>query len=195
MNAVFRQDLSDVTRQPLPAARKRLMTTGDFNPAPGDPGGACPPRPPAGAEPATLSLRFAARVIDGFVVITLAIILAVWVMSAAGRNYGYAAAVFFSLLTFVYFVAFESTRGWTPGKKWVGLSVRGPGGAPKPTVRQSARRNAFTLLNIVPYVGGLLALTAYMLIASTIGSSPTLQGRHDRWAGGTWVVKGSRRAD
>jgi uncharacterized RDD family membrane protein YckC len=171
------------------------MTTGDFNPASGDPGGAYPPAPPAGAEPATLSLRFAARAIDGLIGIIPAIILAILVMSAAGRNYLYAAAVFFSLLTFIYFVAFESTQGWTPGKKLVGLSVRGPGGALKPTVRQSAKRNAFTLLTIVPYVGGLLALTAYLLIASTISTSPTLQGRHDQWAGGTWVVKGSRRAD
>ena len=41
--------------------------------------------------------------------------------------------LFTGLLMFVYFVAFEVTQGWTPGKKIFGLSVRGPGGRPSPT--------------------------------------------------------------
>ena len=66
----------------------------------------------------------------------------------------------------------------------------GPGGAPKPTAQQSAIRNAFTLLAIVPYFGVLLALIAYIVIAVTISNSPTKQGKHDEFAGGTQVVKG-----
>jgi uncharacterized RDD family membrane protein YckC len=81
-------------------------------------------------------------------------------------------------------------RGWTPGKKVLGLSVRGPGGAPKPTGQQSAIRNSWTLLSIIPFVGGLLALIAIIVIAVTINSSPTKQGKHDELAGGTQVVKG-----
>ena len=87
--------------------------------------------------------------------------------------------LFSGLLTFIYFVAFEVTQGWTPGKKMLGLSVRGPGGAPKPTAAQSAIRNAFTLLSIIPYIGGLLAVVAYVVIAVTISNSPTKQGKHD----------------
>ena len=98
--------------------------------------------------------------------------------------------LFTGLLTFLYFLAFESTQGWTIGKKLLGLSVHGPGGAPKPTVQQSAIRNSWTLLPIIPFVGGLLGVIAIVVIAVTINSSPTKQGKHDELAGGTQVVKG-----
>ena len=67
--------------------------------------------------------------------------------------------------------------------------MRGPGGAPKPDFKQSAIRNAFTLLPIVPFIGGLLGVIAIVLIAVTINSSPTKQGKHDELAGGTQVIK------
>ncbi len=56
-----------------------------------------------------------------------------------------------ALLTFVYFVAFETTQGGTIGKKLLGLSVHGAGGAAKPTAQQSAIRNSWTLLTIIPF--------------------------------------------
>lgn len=84
---------------------------------------------------------------------------------------------------------FETTRGASPAKRLLGLSVRGPGGAAKPTAAQSAVRNAFTLLAMVPYLGGLLAFAAYVVIAATINGSPTKQGKHDELAGGTQVVR------
>ena len=71
----------------------------------------------------------------------------------------------------------------------LGLHVNGPGGAAKPTVQQSAVRNAFTLLPIIPFVGGLLGVIAILVIAVTINASPTKQGKHDELAGGTQVLK------
>ena len=68
--------------------------------------------------------------------------------------------------------------------------MRGPGGAPRPDVQQSAIRNVWTLLNIIPFIGGLLLLIAVIVIAVTINGSPTKQGKHDELAGGTQVVKG-----
>jgi uncharacterized RDD family membrane protein YckC len=97
--------------------------------------------------------------------------------------------LFTGLLSFVYFVLFETTSGWTPGKRLLGLSVHGPGGAAKPTAAQSAIRNAFTLLPIIPFIGGFLGVIAIIVIAVTISSSPTKQGKHDELAGGTQVVK------
>ena len=91
---------------------------------------------------------------------------------------------------FLYFLAFESTQGSTPGKKILGLSVHGPAGTPKPDVQQSAIRNLWTLLPIIPFVGGLLGIIAIIVIAVTINGSPTKQGKHDELAGGTQVVKG-----
>jgi uncharacterized RDD family membrane protein YckC len=125
--------------------------------------------------------------VDGIIVNVVAVLIAIAI--GALTNY-WVTGLFSGLLMFVYFVAFETTQGWTPGKKILGLSVRGPGGAAKPDVQQSAIRNVWTLLNIIPFVGGLLTLVAVIMIAVTINSSPTKQGKHDELAGGTQVVKG-----
>jgi uncharacterized RDD family membrane protein YckC len=162
------------------------MTTGDPQPEQFGAPGSYPP-PPGARQPGDLWLRFAARLIDGIIVGVVAFVLAfaidvlsnVWVTG-----------LFSGLLTFLYFLAFETSQGWTPGKKILGLSVLGPGGAPKPTAQQSAIRNSWTLLNIIPFVGGLLTLAAVIWIAVTINGSPTKQGKHDELAGGTQVVKG-----
>jgi predicted PurR-regulated permease PerM len=45
------------------------------------------------------------------------------------------------------------------------------------------------VLTIIPFVGGLLAFIAIVVIAVTINGSPTKQGKHDELAGGTQVVK------
>jgi uncharacterized RDD family membrane protein YckC len=161
------------------------MTSGEYQPQPyGEPGGY--PRP-GGQEPGGLGVRFLARLIDGIIVNVVAFAVALAI--GALTNY-WVTGLFSGLLMFVYFLAFETTQGWTPGKKILGLSVRGPAGAPKPDVQQSAIRNAWTLFNIIPFIGGLLVLVAVIVIAVTINSSPTKQGKHDELAGGTQVVKG-----
>ncbi len=162
------------------------MTTGDFDP--GDASAYSPaPRPTGGQEPGPLGLRFVARLIDGIIVGLVCLLLA-YFFHVTGNFW--VTGLFSGLLTFIYFVAFEVIEGWTPAKKLFGLSVRGPGGAAKPSLRQSAIRNAFTLLAIIPYLGGLLALIAYIVIAITIHNSPTKQGKHDELAGGTQVIRG-----
>ena len=163
------------------------MTSGEYQPQPepyGQPGGY---PPPGGQEPGGLGLRFAARLIDGIIVNIVAFGIAMAIGSLT--NY-WVTGLFSGLLTFLYFLAFEGTQGWTPGKKLLGLSVRGPGGAAKPDLQQAAIRNVWTLLNIVPFIGGLLTLVAVIVIAVTINSSPTKQGKHDELAGGTQVIKG-----
>lgn len=118
----------------------------------------------------------------------LAVVLSIFVF---GDQYPFLVTGLFSgVLTFGYFVLFETTQGASPAKRLLGLTVRGPGGAPKPTAAQSAVRNAFTLLAVVPYLGSLLAFVAYIVIAATINGSPTKQGKHDDLAGGTRVVRG-----
>ncbi|MGB3486435.1 MAG: RDD family protein [Mycobacterium sp.] len=156
----------------------------------GAPGGFPPPQygyGPVGEQPGGLGIRFAARLIDGIIVGLVALILT---FALGAYDNILVTGLFSGLLTFGYFVGFEVTQGWTPAKKMLGLSVRGPGGAPKPDFKQSAIRNAFTLLSVIPYIGGLLGFIAYIVIAVTINGSPTKQGKHDALAGGTQVVKG-----
>ena len=165
---------------------------GNFPPPP--PGGYPPPFPqpgPAGWDgwqvvPGGLGIRFAARVIDGLVVGIVAGLLAVLV--GVSRNI-MVTGLFSGVLMFTYFVVMEATQGRTLAKSLLGLRVRGPKGAAKPSFRQSAIRNSFTLLTVIPYIGGLLAFIAYLVIAVTINSSPSKQGKHDELAGGTQVVK------
>lgn len=172
------------------------MTTGGFdqNQNQGDPSYPTPPQFndqgaagafPGGTEPGSLGLRFGARIIDYILVGIVTWILLI----AFGASDSIAVSGLISgILTFAYFVVFD-IRGWTPGKKMLGLSVRGPSGG-NPTPQQASIREAFNLLNVIPFVGGILTLVAVIVIAVTINSSPTKQGKHDELAGGTQVVKG-----
>lgn len=143
---------------------------------------------PSGVQPGPLGLRFLARLIDGLLVVIVAVPLAVLAETHIGAT-GLFPGLFSGLLAFSYFVAFEVSQGWTLGKKLLSMRVRGPAGAEKPTVRQSAVRNLFTLLAIIPFMGEVLVLVCGIVIAATIQSSPTKQGKHDEFAGGTHVVK------
>ncbi|GJF14259.1 RDD family protein [Mycolicibacterium cyprinidarum] len=166
--------------------------TSDYPPPPppgsgqyGHPGSYPPPS--GGQQPGGLGLRFAARILDGILV---GIVGGILVYAIGMASSIMITGLFTGLLSFAYYVAFEITQGWTPAKKLLGLSVHGPGGAAKPDFRQSAIRNSWTLLPIVPFIGGLLGVIAIVIIAMTINSSPTKQGKHDELAGGTQVVKG-----
>jgi uncharacterized RDD family membrane protein YckC len=159
------------------------MTSGGFDPQPGPLDGPYSTH----AEPGGLLARFLARLIDGIIV---GVVGGILLFAVGMQSHILVTGVFTGVLMFIYFVAFEVTQGWTPGKKLLGLHVQGPAGAPKPDLSQSAIRNAFTLLPVVPFVGGLLAFIAIVVIAVTINGSPTKQGKHDELAGGTQVVKG-----
>ncbi|MCV7384642.1 RDD family protein [Mycolicibacter longobardus] len=179
------------------------MTTGDFGPngpgygpGYGQPGGYPPApgwgqQPPWGQQPAQhpggLGRRFWARLLDGVLVSIVAFFLSVFLFS---DDYPFLVTGLFSgVLTYGYFVLFEVTQGATPAKRLLGLAVRGPDGVSKPAPAQSAIRNAFTVLAVVPYIGPLLAFVAYVVIAVTISGSPTKQGKHDELAGGTRVIR------
>jgi uncharacterized RDD family membrane protein YckC len=174
------------------------MTTGDPDPQPiQSDETAYPPPTVGGGQPGSLGVRLGARIIDSIIIYVIAIVIG-YVLTLV-TTYAQNAFVFAlingiiaGVLTFAYFVGFESSTGATPGKKLLGLSVRGPGGADKPTAQQSAIRNAWTLFTIVPpqVVGGVLYLASVIAIAVTANNSPTKQGIHDRLAGGTAVIKG-----
>lgn len=156
---------------------------------PQDPRRIEPEGSPVDEQPAPLGPRIAARLIDGVIV---AVFTTIVVATIDVGQQLYVNSAVFGFGTFVYFVVYESTQGRTLGKGLLGIRVLGPDSATKPTVRESAIRNAFTLLVLIPYAGAMLGLTAYLLIATTIGGNPLKQGVHDRWAGGTRVVRSTR---
>ncbi|MFL1591511.1 RDD family protein [Rhodococcus ruber] len=169
---------------------------GHYNPNQEAPGGypVPPSSGPGGRQPGDLLTRFGARLVDHLIVgiPTFAVSAILWFTDNLVLNI--VGAVLLPLALFGYFVYFESTKGWTPGKKLLGLTVLGPGGR-IPTSKESATRNAFLLigaLTSIPFLGwlfSLLSLAAYIVIAITIQNSPTKQGLHDQMAGGTQVSK------
>ena len=178
---------------------------GGYAPAPGAHGAA-----PSGAgTPADLLNRFLARLIDFIVLgVVNAIIDAIIVVGIFGLNggtfglsmgSGYAAGVITSIIAAVlylgYFAVMESRTGQTLGKMVLKLRTEGPDGGP-PSMEVAVRRNfwvALGILGVIPFIGGLVGLLAELVIviviAVTINSSPTRQGWHDTFAGGTRVVR------
>jgi uncharacterized RDD family membrane protein YckC len=178
-----------------------------YAPAPG--AGYGPPPTGGAGQPADLLMRFLARLIDFILVgILNGIVSAVVVVSILGMHRstygmgmgeGYAAGaitgVIGAAINLAYFALMESRRGQTLGKMLLKLRTEGPDGNP-PTTEVAVRRNfwvALGALAVVPAVGGLIGslaeLVIVIMIAVTISQSPIRQGWHDRFAGGTRVIK------
>lgn len=142
-----------------------------------------------GIIPAGIGRRAAARFIDWIIAGLVGAVL-FWLLERVTDLPSWIAVLPGAGFGFLYFVVFEVATGSTPGKKLLGLEVIGAGGAGKPDLVESAKRNAYMLLNLIPWIGGLLWFIAAIGIGVTVSSSPTKQGWHDKFAGGTQVVKG-----
>jgi uncharacterized RDD family membrane protein YckC len=173
-------------------------------PAPGPAGG---PPVPGVPRPGELLDRFLARLIDSILLgIVFAIVQAIFTnifisgLSTSVTEY-VLAWLFISVITVVvsigYFAFLESNNGATLGKQLLKLKVVGPDGTSNPTMEEAVRRNAFyaiQLVYIVPIIGWifgpLVMLAAVIMIAVTINNDAVnRQGWHDRFAGGTRVLK------
>jgi uncharacterized RDD family membrane protein YckC len=180
---------------------------GGYAPAPGT--GYGPPPSGGVGQPADLLKRFLARLIDFILVgIVNAILTAIvgGIFDVTMNSYGgYSASgtfaasaisgVISAVLYLAYFTLMESRNGQTLGKMLLKLQTQGPGGG-TPTTEQALRRNIWTGLGILsivpilgPIVGGLGQLIAEIMIAVTISQSPVNEGWHDRFAGGTRVIR------
>ncbi|MEP7088613.1 MAG: RDD family protein [Nocardioidaceae bacterium] len=176
---------------------------GGYSPAPGY-------GPPTGGigQPADLLMRFLARLIDNIVVgivnAIIAVILLVGIFGLHGGGYmsiggGYAygalSGIIGAAILLAYFSLMESRTGQTLGKMLLKLKTVGPDGNP-PSLEVAVRRNfwvALGALAVVPivggFVGGLAELVIVIMIAVTISQSPVREGWHDKFAGGTRVLK------
>jgi uncharacterized RDD family membrane protein YckC len=142
-----------------------------------------PPTNKAGPWP-----RFGARFVDGLVL--LIPVLVVTVPIAGGFQIGttnngadqFVGSALGVLLSYGYFVIMEAARGSTVGKAAFSIEVRAAQG--RPTAAQTARRNSWMLLSIVPgTLGGLLGLVVAVALGVSISRDPAGQGFHDRFAG------------
>jgi uncharacterized RDD family membrane protein YckC len=163
-----------------------------------------------GPQPGGLGARFLARLIDGILIgivqgVLVSAVIVNGIMDSDAGFYGaddYAGAAVSGVLSAIlyvgYFAFMESSRGQTVGKMVMSLHTEGPDGG-HPTMEQAIRRNLWGglgALAIVPVVGGLvgglLELAIVILIAVGINGDPVArQGWHDKFAGGTRVIKTS----
>jgi uncharacterized RDD family membrane protein YckC len=179
---------------------------GGYAPAPG--AGYGPPS--TAGQPADLLMRFLARLIDfiilgiGVAIINAILFVGIFGLASGGGfgmsmggSYAYAAlsGVVGAIIYLGYFSLLESRNGQTLGKMLLKLRTEGPDGAP-PSMELAIKRNfwvALGALAVIPIVGGLIGgiaeLVIVIVIAVTISNSPTKQGWHDNFAGGTRVVK------
>ena len=181
-------------------------TYGSYGAAP-DPG--VYPASGAGA-PGGLLERFLARLIDGILLGIVSFLLGSLLIVGALMNESnggnmltgggsYAASAVLALIGVAiqmgYFVYMESSRGQTLGKMALKLRTVGVAGG-NPTTEEAVKRNIFNaigLVGLIPVLGllsGPLSLIAVIAIAVTINGDPVnRQGWHDKFAGGTRVVK------
>ncbi|MBF6178955.1 RDD family protein [Nocardia otitidiscaviarum] len=141
-----------------------------------------------GTAPGELWPRLGARIIDGLIVGIPAGIIG-WVLNSSSSTLGTLWSVLTPALLFGYFVFMETQQGGqTLGKKLLGMRVLAPGGGTLDPAT-SAKRNLFVLANIIPCLGLLISIGLWIYIAVTIEQDPNKQGWHDKFAGGTQVVK------
>ncbi|MCM3661996.1 RDD family protein [Georgenia satyanarayanai] len=156
-------------------------------------------------QPAELSTRVLARLVDN-ILLTVVNGIVGWLLGAdafttvlmTGRvDYDTLAlvTVVSTAITLGYFVLLESARGQTLGKMLLNVRTVGAAGG-NPTTTEALKRNLWTAVGIVgiipalAWLGSLLSLAAVITILVTVSSNTaTRQGWHDRFAGGTRVVR------
>ena len=154
----------------------------------GAPGGYFPGTPPVGfGNPGGLWIRLGARLIDGFGVGIVAYLIS---LLFEGNTRYFVTGVFGGLLTFVYFVLFESPDGPHARARccsvWQSTAPAAPPSRPCSSPPSATRS---LLLNLIPCLGGILCVRRVDLHRGDDREQPTKQGKHDEMAGGTQVVK------
>jgi len=130
----------------------------------------------------TFGARFFARVIDVLVVAVIDVLLG----SVLGFGYGW--LVLGAVVVLGYFAVLDAFAGTTVGKAALKLRVVGPDGS-RPSLANAVKRESFTLVGAIPFVGPLLALGIWIWFAMRVRADALGQGPHDLFAGGTRVVR------
>ncbi|WP_067721088.1 RDD family protein [Nocardia yamanashiensis] len=137
-----------------------------------------------GAQPGDVWIRLAARIIDGFIVGIPTAIIGFVLPNSLSVLWTIATG----LIMLGYFVGMEVAQGATFGKQILKLKVLAPGGGTLDPVT-SLKRNIFIAAGVVPYLGGIVEFGLAIWAGVSISQDPNKQGWHDKFAGGTQVIK------
>ena len=150
---------------------------------------------PYGAAPTKVGpwWRLLARIIDGLVLLIPNLLISA-VIGGEGYPMGgfdagdYIASVVTTAIGIAYFAFMESRFGATLGKQALGFVVAAPQGG-YPTPEQALRRNLWNALGLVPVLGSIITFIFAIVIGTSIANDANGRGPHDRFAGGTMVMK------
>lgn len=127
----------------------------------------------------SIGRRLVARIIDGVVLVAIAVTI------GGPLEYGIGWLIGTAIGVYAYFVVCDTVWGATLGKRLVGVHLVDDRDA-SPMVGAAAAREAFTLLGAVPFAGPVLSLIAGLAIGMGARRDPDGRGFHDR-LGGTRV--------
>ncbi|MFC6147508.1 RDD family protein [Corynebacterium nasicanis] len=96
------------------------------------------------------------------------------------------------LIGAAWFLGFEVLTGASPVKHLFGYEVRDQQTGDKLSWEQSAKRQWWRLVNIIPGLGALISFIGMIVIGVSIKPENGLIGVHDRWAGAEVVRKSGR---
>lgn len=97
-----------------------------------------------------------------------------------------------AVASLAYFIGLEAYTGASPVKHLFGYEVRDAATGEKPTLEQSAKRNWWRIVALIPGLGTLVAFVGMCIIGSSIKPENNYIGVHDRWAGVEVVRKPGR---
>ena len=130
--------------------------------------------------------RFGMALFDGFLA-TAASGLVGGLLAAGGgvlsdAMSGTLGVVVFTLLCIAYFLGFETYMGGTPVKRMMGYKVANVETGRNLTLGESAKRQWFRVVQIIPGLGSLVSMGGSLFVLASISPSNELRGSHDRWA-------------
>lgn len=143
--------------------------------------------PAAPADRPGAGLRLGMMLLDG-----LAASMVTGVLAAMLGTEGFLSWLVISLVGLAYFLGFEVYTGASPVKHLFGYEVRDASTGGKLSLEQSAKRQWWRIINIVPGIGSLIALVGMIVIGVSINPANQNRGSHDRWAGAEVVRKPGR---
>jgi hypothetical protein len=141
--------------------------------------GVVPDRPSAG-------LRLGMMLLDGLL---LSMLTGLIIVIFGGEGAGWLLS---SIAALAYFIGFEVYTGASPVKHFFGYQVRDIGTGRNLSLKQSAKRQWWRIVNLIPGIGSVISFIGAIVIGSSINPTNQYIGSHDRWAGAEVVRKPGR---
>lgn len=145
------------------------------------------PLPGYQADRPSAGLRLGMMLLDG---LTFSMVSGLLLWGANSENV--LSGILVGLVGVAWFLGFEVLTGASPVKHLFGYEVRDSTTGEKLSWEQSAKRQWWRLVSVVPGIGWLVSFIGMIAIGTSIKPENGLIGSHDRWAGAEVARKSGR---